>query len=337
MRCGIIAKKLGMSRVFGEDGRQTAVTVLSLDGGCQVVAQRHQDKDGYTALQVGVGKAKRVTKPLRGHFAKAKVEPKRLLAEFRVDSESMIDVQAEIQANHFVVGQYVDAMGTSVGKGFAGAMKRHNFKGLRATHGVSISHRSHGSTGQCQDPGRVFKGKKMAGHMGQTRVTVQSLKVMHTDVERGVILVKGAVPGSSGSFIFLKDSARRPLPKDTPMPGAFVMPSSTGASDGASTEANTQAGGDKAAAKDKAQDGKSTAPETTSKENTATENVATEKTATENVATENVTPKDVENKSQPTQKAAKEEGKEPAKQEAAKQEAKAHEGTPQQDSDKDGA
>lgn len=224
MRSGVIAQKVGMTRIFTEDGRHLPVTVLKLDQ-CQVVAQRTSEKDGYTALQLGAGlaKIKRVTKPMRGHFAVANVLPKRKLAEFRVSPENMIDVGAEITADHFLEGQHVDASGTSIGKGFAGAMKRHNFKGLRATHGVSISHRSHGSTGQCQDPGKVFKGKKMAGHMGNVSVTTQNLEVVRTDIDRGLIMVKGAVPGSKGGWVVIRDAVKRALPDGVPMPGAFRM------------------------------------------------------------------------------------------------------------------
>ncbi|MGI9371907.1 MAG: 50S ribosomal protein L3 [Hyphomicrobiales bacterium] len=222
MRSGVITQKLGMTRVFTDDGRHIPVTVLKVDS-CQVVAQRTEDKHGYTALQLGSGlaKVKRTTRAQRGHFAVAKVEPKRKVAEFRVSADNLIDVGAEITADHFVAGQYVDATGTSIGKGFAGAMKRHNFGGLRASHGVSISHRSHGSTGQCQDPGKVFKGKKMAGHMGAARVTAQNLEVVQTDVDRGLILVKGAVPGSKGGWVFLRDAVKRKMHEDAPLPGAF--------------------------------------------------------------------------------------------------------------------
>ncbi len=222
MRSGVIVQKLGMTRVFSEEGRHVPVTVLSL-AGCQVVAQRTEDKDGYTALQLGAGKAKvkNVVKAMRGHFAKAKVEPKRKLAEFRVSPDNLIEVGAEITAEHFLPGQKVDVVGTSIGKGFAGAMKRHNFGGLRASHGVSISHRSHGSTGQCQDPGKVFKGKKMAGHMGAARVTTQNLEVVKTDPDRGLILVRGAVPGPKGGWVLLSDAVKRALPDGVPMPGAF--------------------------------------------------------------------------------------------------------------------
>lgn len=224
MRSGVIAQKVGMTRIFTEDGRHLPVTVLKLDQ-CQVVAQRTSEKDGYTALQLGAGlaKVKRVTKPMRGHFAVANVLPKRKLAEFRVSPENMIEVGAEITADHFIEGQLVDASGTSIGKGFAGAMKRYNFKGLRATHGVSISHRSLGSTGQCQDPGKVFKGKKMAGHMGSASVTTQNLEVVRTDIDRGLIMIKGAVPGSKGGWVLIKDAVKRALPDGVPMPGAFRM------------------------------------------------------------------------------------------------------------------
>ncbi len=222
MRSGIIAQKVGMSRVFTEDGRSIPVTVLKVEN-CQVVACKTKEKDGYTAVQLGAGKAKakRMTKAQRGHFAKAHVEPKRKLAEFRVSEENLLEVGAEITADHFVPGQYVDVTGISIGKGFAGAMKRWNFGGLRASHGVSISHRSHGSTGQCQDPGKVFKGKKMAGHMGARRVTTQNLEVVSTDAERGLILVKGAVPGSRGGWVFVRDAVKRPLPENVPMPAAI--------------------------------------------------------------------------------------------------------------------
>ncbi|WP_299423798.1 50S ribosomal protein L3 [uncultured Shimia sp.] len=221
MRSGIIAKKVGMTRLFMEDGKQIPVTVLSLDG-LQVVAQRTEEKDGYTAVQLGAGtaKAKRTSKAMRGHFAAAKVEPKRKLVEFRVPSEGLIEVGAEISAEHFLEGQKVDVAGTSIGKGFAGAMKRHNFGGLRATHGVSISHRSHGSTGQCQDPGKVFKGKKMAGHMGAVRVTTQNLEVVKTDADRGLLFIKGAVPGSKGGWVSVKDAVKKKAPEGLPFPAA---------------------------------------------------------------------------------------------------------------------
>ncbi|MBI1415586.1 MAG: 50S ribosomal protein L3 [Limimaricola sp.] len=211
LRSGIIAKKVGMTRLFMEDGKQVPVTVLQLDK-LQVVAQRTPEKDGYSAVQLGAGtaKVKRVSAPMRGHFAKAQVEPKRKIAEFRVAPENMIAVGEEITANHYFAGQFVDVSGTSIGKGFAGVMKRHNFGGLRASHGVSVSHRSHGSVGQCQDPGRIFKGKKMAGHMGSARVTTQNLQVVRTDAERGLIMVKGAVPGSKGGWVTVKDAVKKP-------------------------------------------------------------------------------------------------------------------------------
>jgi large subunit ribosomal protein L3 len=223
MRTGLIAKKVGMSRVFSDDGRHIPVTVLKVEN-CQVVAQRTEEKDGYTALQLGIGnaKVKRVSKAMRGHFASAKVEPKSKLAEFRVGADALVEVGAEISADHFVVGQYVDVSGTSIGKGFAGAMKRHGFGGLRASHGVSISHRSHGSTGQCQDPGRVFKGKKMAGHMGAKRITTQNLEIVSTDNARGLILIKGAVPGSKGGYVRVFDSVKRKNDMELPFPAALI-------------------------------------------------------------------------------------------------------------------
>jgi len=221
-RSGVIAKKLGMTRLFLEDGKQVPVTVLQLDN-LQVVAQRTVETDGYTAVQLGAGeaKAKRVSAAMRGHFAKANVAPKRKLAEFRVSPEALIEVGAEISAEHYNAGQFVDIAGTSIGKGFAGAMKRHNFGGLRASHGVSISHRSHGSTGQCQDPGKVFKGKKMAGHLGAVRVTTQNIQVVKTDADRGLIMVKGSVPGAKGGWVTIKDAVKKPLPSDVPMPAAL--------------------------------------------------------------------------------------------------------------------
>jgi large subunit ribosomal protein L3 len=222
LRSGVIAKKLGMTRLFMDDGRQVPVTVLQLDN-LQVVAQRTAEKDGYTAVQLGAGaaKVKRVSKAMRGHFAVAKVEPKRKIAEFRVDPANLIGVGEEITADHYFEGQFVDVSGTSIGKGFAGAMKRHNFGGLRASHGVSISHRSHGSTGQCQDPGKVFKGKKMAGHMGAARVTTQNLQVVRTDADRGLIMVKGAVPGNKGGWVTIKDAVKKAVPENVILPAAL--------------------------------------------------------------------------------------------------------------------
>ena len=222
MRSGVIAKKLGMTRLFLEDGKQVPVTVLQLDN-LQVVAQRTADKDGYTAVQLGAGMAKvsRTTAAQRGHFAKANVAPKRKVAEFRVTPDCLIGVGEEITANHYFEGQFVDVAGTSVGKGFAGAMKRHNFAGLRASHGVSVSHRSHGSTGQCQDPGKVFKGKKMAGHMGAVRVTTQNLQVVRTDADRGLIMIKGAVPGAAGGWVTVKDAVKKPVSDLAIMPAGL--------------------------------------------------------------------------------------------------------------------
>lgn len=222
MRSGLIAQKLGMTRLFLDDGTHVPVTVLDLKN-CQVVGQRTQERDGYTALQLGAGtvKAKNVTKAERGQFAVAKVGPKRQVTEFRVDPANLIEVGATMQADHFVEGQLVDVTGTSIGKGFAGAMKRWNFGGLRATHGVSVSHRSHGSTGQRQDPGKVFKGKKMAGHMGATRVTTQNVEVVSTDTDRGLILIRGAVPGTKGAWILVRDAVKEALPDNAPKPAGI--------------------------------------------------------------------------------------------------------------------
>jgi large subunit ribosomal protein L3 len=222
MRSGLIAQKLGMTRIFAADGTDVPVTVLGLQN-CQVVAQRTEEKDGYVALQLGAGavKPRNLTKADRGQFAVAKVEPKRKVVEFRVDADNLIEVGASMQAHHFVIGQLVDVTGTSIGKGFAGAMKRHNFGGLRASHGVSVSHRSHGSTGQRQDPGKVFKGKKMAGHMGDRRVTTQNVKVVKTDVERGLIMVEGSVPGAKGGWIMIRDAVKKAPHKDIKSPGSF--------------------------------------------------------------------------------------------------------------------
>ena len=209
MRTGVIVKKVGMTRLFQEDGRHVPVTVLQLDG-VQVIARKEMDRDGYVAVQLGAGvaKAKNVAKPQRGHFGKAEVEPKAYVHEFRVTEENLLDVGATLSAEHYVAGQIVDIQGRTQGKGFAGGMKRWGFKGLRATHGVSVSHRSLGSTGQRQDPGKVFKNKKMAGHMGQTRVTTQNLEVVSTDEDRGLILIKGAVPGSKGAWIIVRDAVK---------------------------------------------------------------------------------------------------------------------------------
>jgi large subunit ribosomal protein L3 len=227
MRSGVIAQKVGMTRIFTDAGEHVPVTVLRL-ANCQVVAHRSKDKDGYVALQLGAGtrKPNRLNKAQRGHFALAKVEPKRKLAEFRVEESDLIPIGAVITADHFVAGQFVDVTGISIGKGFAGPMKRWNFAGLRASHGVSISHRSHGSTGGRQDPGKTFKNKKMAGHLGVERVTTLNLKVVQTDVERGLILVEGAVPGHKGGWIRLRDAVKKKLPADLPKPGKFRLPDS---------------------------------------------------------------------------------------------------------------
>jgi large subunit ribosomal protein L3 len=222
MRSGLIAQKLGMTRIFTEDGSHVPVTVLELQN-CQVVGQRTADKDGYVALQLGAGQAKvkNTTKAERGQFAVAKVEPKRHVAEFRVDEANLIEVGATLQADHFVEGQLVDVTGTSIGKGFAGGMKRWNFGGLRATHGVSVSHRSIGSTGGRQDPGKTFKNKKMPGHMGDRRITTQNVKVVKTDVERGLIMIQGSVPGAKGAWIMIKDAVKKPAPQGAAFPGSF--------------------------------------------------------------------------------------------------------------------
>jgi large subunit ribosomal protein L3 len=222
MRSGLVAQKVGMTRLFTAEGNHVPVTVLKVDG-VQVVAQRTQEKDGYTAVQLGIGtrKAKRVNRALKGHYAKSNVEPKRKLVEFRVAADSMIDVGAEIVPSHFLAGQYVDITGTTIGKGFAGPMKRWNFSGLEATHGVSVSHRSHGSTGQRQDPGRTFKGKKMAGHLGDERVTIQNLQVVSVDDAKGFIFVKGAVPGNPGGYVLVRDAVKHDVPKDAPKPAGL--------------------------------------------------------------------------------------------------------------------
>jgi large subunit ribosomal protein L3 len=243
MRSGVIAQKVGMTRIFTEAGEHVPVTVLRL-ANCQVVAHRTKDKNGYVALQLGSGmrKPKALSKAERGHFAVAKVEPKRRLAEFRVSDDGVIPVGAEITADHFVIGQFVDVTGTSIGKGFAGPMKRWNFGGLRASHGVSISHRSHGSTGGRQDPGKTFKNKKMAGHLGVERVTTLNLRVVQTDVARGLILVEGAVPGAKGGWITVRDAVKKSLPKEAPKPGKFRL------AEGEGKKADKSEKSDKAAA-----------------------------------------------------------------------------------------
>jgi large subunit ribosomal protein L3 len=251
MRTGVIAKKMGMTRLFQEDGRHVPVTVLQLEN-LQVIARREADRDGYVAVQLGAGaaKAKNVAKPQRGHFGKAEVEPKARVVEFRVAEDALLDVGAEISADHFVPGQLVDVSGHTQGKGFAGAMKRWGFGGLRATHGVSVSHRSHGSTGNRQDPGRVFKNKKMAGHMGDRQRTQQNLEVVRTDPERGLIFLKGSVPGHKGAWLTVKDAVKTPRPADAPYPAGLKAaqnnndaPADTPAEDTAAVEATeTQEG-----------------------------------------------------------------------------------------------
>src|SRR6476659_5912431 len=238
MRAGGIAQKMGMTRLCAEAGEHVPVTVLRL-AQCQVVAHRSKEKDGYVALQLGSGtrKVKNVSKAARGRFAVAKVEPKRTIAEFRVSDDALIPVGAEITADHFLIGQFVDVTGTTIGKGFAGGMKRWNFGGLRATHGVSVSHRSIGSTGGRQDPGKTFKNKKMPGHMGVDRITTLNLRVVQTDVERGLILVEGAVPGSKGGWIAVRDAVKKALPKEAPKPGKFKGPASEAAKEAPKAEA----------------------------------------------------------------------------------------------------
>jgi large subunit ribosomal protein L3 len=258
MRTGVIAKKVGMTRLFQADGRHVPVTVLQLDE-LQVIGRREMDRDGYTAVQLGAGKAKakNVAKPQRSAFGKAEVEPKAKVAEFRVAEDALLDVGARISAEHFVAGQMVDVAGVTQGKGFAGAMKRWGFKGLRATHGVSVSHRSHGSTGQRQDPGKVFKNKKMAGHMGQDNVTTLNLTVFRVDVERGLILLRGAVPGTEGGWVKIRDAVKQPAPEGVPTPGAIKQsanaqapadePAETSAEDAAQNDApgaETETGGE---------------------------------------------------------------------------------------------
>jgi large subunit ribosomal protein L3 len=243
MRSGLIARKVGMTRVFSQAGEHVPVTVLHVDD-CRVVAVRTPERDGYSALQLGVGKAKvkNVTKAMRGHFAKAEVEPKKKLMEFRVAEDAVVPVGAELTADHFIAGQMVDVTGTSIGKGFAGVMKRHNFGGLRASHGVSISHRSHGSTGQRQDPGKVFKGKKMAGHLGNERVTTQNLQVVRADADQGVILVRGAVPGARGGWLLVRDAVKRAAPEGAPIPAA-IRSAKTESAEGVPAE-TTERGGE---------------------------------------------------------------------------------------------
>jgi len=262
MRTGLIAQKVGMTRVFTDDGRHVPVTVLKVDN-LQVVAQRTEDKNGYTALQPAAGNAPAHHRPgaQRGHFAKAKVEPKRKMAEFRVAEDAMVDVGAELSATHFVAGQRVDVSATSIGKGFAGAMKRHNFSGLRASHGVSISHRSHGSTGQCQDPGKVFKGKKMAGHLGAERVTLQNLEVVETDADEGLIMLRGGVPGAAGGWVEIRDAVKKDRPEDAPYPAALRSDAAPAADEPAEeTPADDAAAEDAPAAEAAAEEAPAAAP-----------------------------------------------------------------------------
>src|SRR5688500_3059658 len=246
MRSGVIAQKVGMTRVFTETGEHIPVTVLKLSN-CQVLGHRTGEKNGYVALQLGSGVRKTVYLPKaeRGQFTVAKVEPKRKVTEFRVSDDALIPVGAEITADHFVVGQFVDVTGTTIGKGFAGGMKRWNFGGLRASHGVSVSHRSIGSTGGRQDPGKTFKNKKMPGHLGVERVTTLNLKVVQTDIERGLILIEGAVPGAKGGWITIRDAVKKAPPKDLPKPGKFRLSDGGSAGESAGEAGATAAGGTK--------------------------------------------------------------------------------------------
>ena len=271
MRSGVIARKLGMTRVFNDAGRHIPVTVLKLDD-VQVVSVRNAERDGYNAVQLGAGaaKAKNVSKAMRGHFAKANVLPKSKLAEFRVSEDAMLDVGATLSPNHFVAGQKVDVVGTTQGKGFAGAMKRHNFGGLRASHGVSISHRSHGSTGQCQEPGKVFKGKKMAGHMGAVRNTTQNIEVVGVDLEDGVVLLQGAVPGPKGGWVLISDAIKAKMPEDLPFPAGLM--GDDVAADAPADDAVAAAAGEVASEVE-------TAADETPAEETATESAASEDAA----------------------------------------------------------
>ena len=253
MRTGVIARKLGMTQVFTVQGERVPVTVLQMDN-VQVVSHKTQEKDGYTAVQIGYGtaKVKRVSKSMRGHFAKAKVEPKRKMVEFRVPENALVDIGAEIAADHFVEGQFVDVVGTSRGKGFAGSMKRHNFRGLEASHGVSVSHRSHGSTGQRQDPGKVFKGKKMAGHMGAVRVTTQNLQIVSTDAAKGLILIKGAIPGVDNAYVLVRDAVKRAVPAEAPFPAKLKNSNTQAAPQAAVSEVAQEAPAPEAPAGDQA-------------------------------------------------------------------------------------
>ena len=251
MRTGMIAQKLGMTRVFRDDGSHVPVTVLKVDD-CQVVGQRTRERDGYTALQLGAGavKVKNLSKAKRGFFAKAKVEPKRRVVEFRVSEDALVATGSKLSANHFVSGQFVDVTGTSIGKGFAGAMKRHGFAGLRASHGVSVSHRSHGSTGNSQDPGKVFKGKKMAGQMGDRRVTTQNLEVVSTDEARGLIFIRGAVPGAEGGWVMVRDAIKRKAPEGLPFPAALIEGAAAAAAEPAEETPAEEASAEEATAEE---------------------------------------------------------------------------------------
>jgi large subunit ribosomal protein L3 len=224
MRVGVVAEKLGMSAIYNNNGERIPVTLLKLDS-CTVVGHKTKETDGYDAIQVGIKsvKPKNLSKPLKGHFAKNQVEPRKKVVEFRIHSEeARVAIGSVIAPSHFIAGQYVDISGVTIGKGFAGVMKRHNFRGLEASHGVSVSHRSHGSTGQRQDPGKVFKGKKMAGHMGTVKITLQNLEIIASDDEKGLLVIKGALPGHKGSYITIRDAAKRALPESAPYPAAIM-------------------------------------------------------------------------------------------------------------------
>ena len=253
MRCGVVVRKLGMSRIFDDSGNHVPVTILRLED-VEVLSAKSIEKDGYCAMQIGFGnkKPKNITKPLRGFFAKAKSEPKEKVVEFRVSEDAVLKIGDKIGVNHFVAGQKVDLVGVSQGKGFAGSMKRHNFGGMQATHGVSISHRSHGSTGNSQDPGRTWKGKKMAGQYGNVRTTIQNLTVVELIEEDNLILVKGAVPGSKNGILKMFDSIKHKVPESVPFPGGLKAVSKVvesnkevTANDDEITDADIQNDGDK--------------------------------------------------------------------------------------------
>ncbi len=311
MRCGVIARKVGMTRIFAANGTHVPVTVLQMEN-CQVTSVRDKEQDGYTALQIGVGsrKAKNVNKALRGQYAKAGVEAKARLAEFRVSDDAVLEVGAELGVNHFVEGQKVDVVGISQGKGFAGAMKRHNFSGLRATHGVSISHRSHGSTGQNQDPGKVFKGKKMAGHMGDTRITTQNIEVVSTDIDEGLILVRGAVPGSKGGYVLISDALKAKLPEGVPFPAGLLadgLAAAAAAPEADAQEETQEAGAPEAEAQETQApeaeapeaEAQGEAPEETPNEEAPSEEASSEEASSEEASSEEASSEEAPEKEDP--------------------------------------